>query len=73
MGKDLRTNFNVTARPGMVTRACKLSPELDYKFKTSLSYTGIYFFILFKVMANLGAVVTEPPCGYSSPLPSRGQ
>lgn len=48
MSKDLRTNFNVTARPGMVTRACKLSPELDYKFKTSLGYIGIYFLLCLK-------------------------
>lgn len=27
LDKDLRTNFNVKERPGMVTHACNLSPE----------------------------------------------
>lgn len=49
----------------MVTHACNLNPELEYKFRTSLGYTGSCFY--FKVMANLGAVVTEPPCGYATP------
>lgn len=39
--------------------------RLDYKFKTCLGYTGRCFY--FKVMANLGAVVTEPPCSHSTP------
>lgn len=55
----------------MVTHACNLNPELEYKFRTSLGYTGSCFY--FKVMANLGAVVTEPPCGYATPLPSSGR